>query len=141
MSLKVATLTTILGIAASTFLYVRNEVDAQPHSEKIIDNNSVEQTSSIGCPNTEEMNRNAAESGVTEADIDALNQMAQQDGSIVTEPTIRERTPSGEIIYESRAVQTMILTDTGIVGCSSFGNDMPEGEITYIGGPLDNQKK
>lgn len=87
------------------------------------------------------MSQNAAISGITEADIEDLDRMNQQNGGIVAEPVVRERTPYGEVIYESRAVQTMILTDIGVVRCSSFGNEIPEGEITYIGGPLDNQEK
>jgi hypothetical protein len=141
MPLKIATLLIVLGIVVSAFLYVRSGVNAQTYKKQEIDNRA-EPTYSVGCPSADEMSRNAAASGLTEADIDALEQqMQQQDGGIVAEPVVRERLPGGEIIYESRAVQTVTFTDTGVVRCSSFGNEIPEGEITYIGGPLDNQKK
>lgn len=143
MSLKIATLVSILGIV-SAFLHVRSGVDAQIYRKQEIDINSVEHTSSTGCPSTDEMNRNAAVSGLTEAEIDALEEVHQQNGGITAEPIIRERMPDGEIIYESRAVQTMTFTDSGVVRCSSFGNESIAdslGEIMYIGGPLDNQEK
>jgi hypothetical protein len=140
VSLKVATLTIILSIVASAFLCVRSGVDAQTYQKQTVDN-SAGRASSVGCPSADEMSQNAAASGLTEADIDALEQMHQQSGGIVAEPIVRERLPGGEIIYENRAVQTMTFTNFGVVRCSSFGNDMPEGEITYIGGPLDNQEK
>ena len=143
MSLKVVTLAIILG-TVSVVLYVSNEMSAQADKKQEIDNTSPEQASSVGCPSAEVMSQNAAASGLTEADIDALEQMNQQNGGIVAEPMIRERTPDGEIIYESRAVQTVTSTNIGVVRCSSFGNEMTTDstdEITYIGGPLDNQKK
>ena len=142
-SLKVVTLAIILGIV-SFVLYIGNRVDAQTYKNQEIDSNSLEPTPSVGCPSADVMSRNATASRLTEADINALEQMNQQNGGIVAEPIIRERTPDGEIIYESRAVQTMTFTDIGVVRCSSFGNEITADstdEITYIGGPLDNQKK
>ena len=141
MALKVATLAIVLGIVASAFLYVRSGVDAQTYKKQGIDNDSTKHASSVGCPSADEMSQNAAASGLTEADINALEQMNKQNGGIVAEPIVRERLPGGEIIYESGVVQTMTFTNIGVVRCSSFGNELPEGEITYIGGPLDNQKK
>lgn len=141
MLLKIATLATIIGIVVSAFLSVRSGVDAQTHNEQEITNNSAEPDSSTGCPSIDEMSRNAAASGLTEADIDALEQMDRQNGEISAKPVVQERTPGGEIIYESSAAQTMIFTDSGVVRCSAFGNQIPEGEITYIGEPLDNQQQ
>lgn len=137
--LKVAALVSILGILASVFLSTRSEVEAQTSGRQDTDSN-IEHVSSVGCPSVDEMNRNAAAAGITEADIDALEQMNQQNGGITAEPIVRERLPGGEVIYESRAVQTAVITNVGVVGCSSFGNEIPEGEITYIGGPLDKQE-
>ena len=141
VSLRVVALVGVLSGAVLAFWYVRGEVSAQTYKEQDIGFDYIEQTSSTGCPSADEISKNAATAGITESDIDALEQLNQQNGGIVAEPVVRERTPDGEVIYESRAVQTMIITDVGVVGCSSFGSEIPEGEVTYIGGPLDNQKK
>ena len=141
MSLRVVALVSVLSGAVLAFWYVRGEGAAQTSKEQDIGSDYIEQTSSTGCPSLDEMRQNAVIAGITKSDIDALDQLNRQNGGIIAEPVVRERTPDGEVIYESSAAQTIIITDVGVVGCSSFGSEIPEGEVTYIGGPLDNQKK
>ena len=99
MSSRVVALVSVLSGAVLALWYVRGEVAAQTYKEQDIGSDYIEQTSSTGCPGADEMSQNAATAGVTEFDVDALEQLNQQNGGIVAEPVVRERMPGGEVIY------------------------------------------
>ena len=104
-----------------------------------------EQHSSLACPSESEMAGNARAAGITQAEIEALQERHQQESG-VGERRIISQTPEGEIIYESGGWSTMTLTSAGVVSCDSdphteqFFNSIDE-EIKYFGGPLNNQSE
>lgn len=144
--LKLTAFGTILGIVPSLLSmdrsFLKDETVAQEHHPS---NNRV-RASSIGCPSEGEMLENATVAGITETDLDELDRLVQQNEDTIGEIGIREQTPEGEIIYESGVSQTMVLTPAGVVRCSTFPGSTDDlmnsmDDITYIGGPLDNQSE
>ena len=91
----------------------------------------------------DEIMENASESGVSEAQIAELNEIADNRDDLVGEVLIEERTTE-EVIFESAAAQVLVVVPEGAIRCrmsdeltdTLLGED---GGITYIGGPLDNQ--
>ncbi len=90
----------------------------------------------------DEIIENASESGVSEAQIAELNELAEDRDDLVGEVLIQDQT-NEEVIFEPAVAQVLVVTPEGAVQCHTSDeltdSLLSEEGITYIGGPLDNQ--
>jgi hypothetical protein len=92
----------------------------------------------------DEIQADAANSGISAKEIDDLQQITQQQVSTLAEDPVLRQTEE-EIEFKNSLVQSQIVTPAGTIRCSASDEytdrvmDSSNG-VNFIGGPLDNQQ-
>jgi hypothetical protein len=91
----------------------------------------------------EEIRTNAENSGISEVEIEELAEDIESQEVMVGEILIEEQR-GDVVIMESTVAQIVVQTPNGVVYCHTSDkhtDDLLTEGITYIGGPLDNQRR